>query len=653
MPAPFARRCPVAPRELCPLWPCLAALTLTFVTFAPTCARAGADSAGGVSAAPRSASAVPATEVTISTPMAPTAWAVLERELLRANAIACREFFHKYFDERGYLKCVERWGGDDGPDDAIENLSDWPILHALGAPAVVLDMYKKGWEGHLRQYTQAKTKQVPFARAGMYYKEFPVMFDWLHNGEGLTPFDLQGLADPNDAKFQARVRRFAGFYTNEDADAPNYDAAHKIIRSMFNGSRGPLLRKATAVDWAGDPIEVGNRFKPLHGEHNYAQMLAHFEKYNDIVGDNPMNLEATSLAFNAYALAQDPKYKRWLLEYVDAWVDRTRANHDVIPSNVGLDGVIGSGAGGKWYGGVYGWGFTVRDPATGRMSNRHQTGLAVTGFGNALLLTGNRKYVDVWRKVIDAVNANGRRIDGQMMYPTMYGDQGWYAFTPRKYAFAALKVWYWSMDPADRERVGAGTGESGWLNYLDGKDPEYPDRTLAQEFLAIRSHIDGLRADRTTPQTRLADDPLAYNPATVYALINLMLGGLYPGHVGSPLHCRVRYFDPEKRRAGVPDDVAALVDRLTDTQTGITLINLSPVAGHSVIVQGGAYAEHQFADLTIDGHKRAVDAPSFTVELSPGSGAHLVLTTHRYANPPSLKFPWEQTRPAQAIATRH
>jgi len=140
---------------------------------------------------------VPGTEVTISTPMAPTAWAVLERELLRANAIACREFFQKYFDERGYLKCVERWGGDDGPDDAIENLSDWPILHALGASDNVLDMYKKGWEGHLRQYTAARTKDVPFARDGMYYKEFPVMFDWLHNGEGLTVFDLQGLSDPD------------------------------------------------------------------------------------------------------------------------------------------------------------------------------------------------------------------------------------------------------------------------------------------------------------------------------------------------------------------------------------------------------------------------------------------------------------------------
>ena len=135
---------------------------------------------------PAQAGAEHATQITINTPMAPPAWAVLERELLRANAVACREFFQKYFDDRGYLKCVERWGGDDGPDDAIENLSDWPLLHALGASDAVLEMYKKGWEGHLRQYTQAKTKQVPFARQGMYYKEFPVMFDWLHNGEGLT-----------------------------------------------------------------------------------------------------------------------------------------------------------------------------------------------------------------------------------------------------------------------------------------------------------------------------------------------------------------------------------------------------------------------------------------------------------------------------------
>ena len=88
------------------------------------------------------------------------------------------------------------------------------------------------------------------------------MFDWLHNGEGLTVFNLKGLSNPDDPAFERRVRRFAGFYMNEDPQAPNYDPKHKIIRSLFNGSRGPLLRKATALDWAGDPIEVENRFKP-------------------------------------------------------------------------------------------------------------------------------------------------------------------------------------------------------------------------------------------------------------------------------------------------------------------------------------------------------------------------------------------------------
>src|SRR5262249_42608522 len=145
---------------------------------------------------------LPAEEVTVTLkmPLSPPGWALLERELLRANTAACQEFFEHFFDERGYLLCVERWGGDDGPEDAIENCRDWPILHALGADDVVLRMYKKAWEGHLRQYTAARTTQVPFARDGMYYKEFPVMFDWVHNGEGLAVFNLQGLSDPQDRR---------------------------------------------------------------------------------------------------------------------------------------------------------------------------------------------------------------------------------------------------------------------------------------------------------------------------------------------------------------------------------------------------------------------------------------------------------------------
>jgi hypothetical protein len=67
-------------------------------------------------------------------------------------------------------------------------------------------MYKQAWEGHLRQYTLAKTVKVPLALDGMYYKEFPVTFDWLHNGEGITVFNLQGLNDPLDARFDGLIR---------------------------------------------------------------------------------------------------------------------------------------------------------------------------------------------------------------------------------------------------------------------------------------------------------------------------------------------------------------------------------------------------------------------------------------------------------------
>ena len=49
-------------------------------------------------------------------------------------------------------------------------------------------------------------------------------------------------------------------------------------------------------------------------------MLAHFEGYEDVVGDHPLNLVATSSATNAYMLTHEPKYKDWVLGYCDAWV---------------------------------------------------------------------------------------------------------------------------------------------------------------------------------------------------------------------------------------------------------------------------------------------------------------------------------------------
>ena len=576
--------------------------------------------------------------ITIDTPMSPPGWALMERALLRENAAACEEYYRKYFDERGFLLCVERWGGDDGPDDAMENCNDWPILHALGASDAVLEMYLKAWEGHLRQFTLAKTTEVPFARDGMYYKEFPVMMDWLHNGEGLTVFSLQGLSTPSDRAMQRRLRRFAGLYMNEDPQAPNYDPQHKIIRSLFNGSRGPLLRKATALDWTGDPIEVENRFSLGHGERTYAEMLAHFKDYNDIVGDHPSNLLATSLALNAYMLNHDAKYKNWLLEYVDAWRQRMRDNQGIIPTNIGLDGAIGGATEGKWWGGVYGWGFTVVVPQTGGLAHRSTFQLGFIGFMNAFAVTGDDAYLEPWRRMLDVVNSHQKKVDGQTVYPHKHGDDGWYNFQPQPYAPFALELYYLSMKETDRKWMSG----SAWLDYLEGKNPDFPEQALAADFARLRQRVEGMRSDPTTPDTRLSDDPMKFNPASITSLNHLMQGGLHPGHRGATLFSRLRYFDPVRRRAGIPPDVAALVDRMTDNEVAVTLVNTSQVTAREVVVQGGAYAEHQFLSVTDQTKTTPVNSPVITVKLQPGAGQRLVLKMQRHQRQPTLQFPWNR-----------
>src|SRR5204862_7761191 len=95
--------------------------------------------------------------IAMDAPMEPPSWAELERQILDTSGPAAVEFYRKYYDDRGYVQCVLRWGADDGPDDAFENFAGWPELHALGASDEVLRLYMKGLDGMIQQYTRAKT----------------------------------------------------------------------------------------------------------------------------------------------------------------------------------------------------------------------------------------------------------------------------------------------------------------------------------------------------------------------------------------------------------------------------------------------------------------------------------------------------------------
>jgi hypothetical protein len=287
---------------------------------------------------------------------------------------------------------------------------------------------------------------------------------------------------------------------------------------------------------------------------------------------------------------------------------------------------------------------------TGKPADRNRVPWCFTGFMNAYLLSkGDDKYLDVWRKTADKFDAAAKVVDGKKSSPTMYGAQGFYSFKPSNYNFNFLEIYALSMKPSDRARC----EETEWYNFLEGKNPGYPVKALRAGLRRIHDRMEEVDRDSTSADMRLADSALEFNPAAIASLTQLMEGGLYlqhgswarssPNQGGTLLYTRLRSFDPARRRAGLPQDVAALVDSWGPDSLTVTLINISPSVAHSVIVQGGAYAEHQIVSVSDGKTTMEVNAPNFPVRLAPGAGAKLTIRMNRFSNDPTLSFPWEAT----------
>jgi hypothetical protein len=125
-------------------------------------------------------------------------------------------------------------------------------------------------------------------------------------------------------------------------------------------------------------------------------------------------------------------------------------------------------------------------------------------------------------------------------------------------------------------------------------------------------------------------------------MVQMRGGALLPGREGGLLNARLRYFDPARRRAGIPEDVAALVSELSDARTVVTLINLNASQPRTVVVQGGGYGEHQLVSVSSGGRTTSIDSPLLTVQLDPGCGQKLVLEMKRYVNAPTVLHPWQR-----------
>ncbi|MBN1341989.1 MAG: hypothetical protein JXQ73_04875 [Phycisphaerae bacterium] len=585
---------------------------------------------------------------------APPAWAIGQRLLIDQMNEAAPLFQERYTRTDGTFIWRQTWPGMDGSDDGYESYHNWPLFYALGGSEDVHQRSRFLWDAVTRQFTQY----------GQVWREFDAYYDWMHHGESSIYFYYFGLADPTVAVDRARTLRFARMYMGQDPDAPNWDAARRMMRSPITGSKGPRLENSWE-DWETHrPIlaEYPAPFEDIPGVEGpiadwnddkvYAEILRLLNA-RQMRGDVPLNLTSTSLITHAYAYTGDEAHRKWVLDYLEAWADRIKANGGLCPDNVGPSGKIGELMDGKWWGGYYGW----RWPH-GFMSIIQPLTIAAM---NAVLLTGDMRYLDIPRGQLDRMIDMGRVEDGELLIPTRHTDEGWTAYKPIRPEYP-LQLWAMSQDAADAARLerfpqrkttwrevlpGRGKGDDvhiePWFCWLRGENPDYPRQILEAQWSEVARRMERMRCDDGDPETWDVHHWQEINPVHTESLIQLACGGPQIIYHGGLLHVRLRYFDVTARRPGLPPDVGALVHAVDGDGVTVTLANTSTLHERRTIIQAGAFGEHTFTgvtDLTGEAlEPMAVNAKHLEVVLPPGRTIDLRVGMRRYVNLPSYGQP--------------
>ena len=648
---------------------------------------------------------------------APPGWALMERNLINLMEEAAPMMVKKYTEPGGALYFAEDF------DDLYEQFYNWCLFYAIGADESLLNFALQEWNATTRISDDSFNHRL---RHNDFTKVFrPSMhnefwnlaqaMEWHHLGEGNMAFYDFGVACPTVSENVRRARRFAAMFIGEDPEAPNYDPEYKILRSPFHSSQGPRLH--ADANFANTMLLAG-RF--LGGEVNYygvraslypivedleldwyedpkrrAEIVELFEKMV-LQADTPNSLGAAALVTNAYLYTGDEKYKRWVLEYTEAWLDRMRRNNGIMPDNVGPTGKIGEHRNGVWWGGQYGW-----NHYQGYNIMFHSLTIAAEC---ALLLTGDFGYLELLRSQIQLMLENSiTREDGQLIMPTRYGPDGWCYdppvgpsnddILPKRGVYTGPIPWrmqelvhlyHASMSSEDYElitRIREGEVERDWneigdrggeknggetefarFQYYDGLNPDWPEKILSAEYRWAMEAFDKIRLDDRTVEEIVTTNFFPPNPVFTKGLTQVTMGAPQSVYNGGLLRATVRYYDRDNARPGLPKDVAALVDKLGADAVGIQLVNLSNTETRNAIVQAGAFGEHQFTGLKYRSMNQeelrqnpylwlrsereyaeketSVNGKYFAVELPPSTSVRLEVGMRRFVNNPSYAFPW-------------
>lgn len=616
----------------------------------------------------------------------PPDWAIMQRQLISAMEKAGDFYWDRFTHEGGSTI-------SEGPyDDLYEMFYNWPDFYVVGADE---RFYKRSLAAY-NGITRTNTPHPP--DPGDYhhrlYKEFPTHDDFFHISEGMTLFYNLALGNPTIPENIARAKRFAGFYLDEDPEAPNFDSEHTVVKSIFTGSKGPLATSSAVYNLRyghASLYPVLEKLEPdWHENPTRAEEIQ--QLYDSIVTrtDVPVNLGITGLMTNAYLYTGEGKYKQWVLDYVDIWMQRIEANDGILPDNVGLGGKVGEYRNGQWWGGLYGW--------YGRYGVMMMYASMGVASECAYLLSGDKKYLDLMRSQIDQLLKRAKTTkEGQTLVPYRRNQEGWHSYRPMMIRDLA-HLWHASMDEADWQRIEKvrkghkfrplnmegiwgtntldhldketykpgepfdwssemvqgdrtmGKSEYARLMYYAGENPDWPLKALKADYQEMANRMEFMRNDPRKIIEISGDDTYPNNPVVIKALQQTTMGTPQTIYFGGLLRATVRYFDIDRKRPGLPEDVSALVEKLENNSATVRLVNLNPVQERRLILQAGAFGEHQFTELTLEGREpndstnthihNSINGKYLKVVLPPASSVRLNLGMQRFVNDPSYAFPW-------------
>lgn len=593
----------------------------------------------------------------------PPAWAVRQRDLIAQMDRAALPFTAHAARPDGTLIQRTEWTSMDGTDNGYEAFLSFPLAYLLGGAEHLHELGRKEFDAITWQYENYGTVE----------REFVAGFDWFHASESLTYIYYLALANPEHYKESLRAQRFADMYTGDDPLAPNWDAQRRMLRGPLNGSRGPR-HPTTRADWDYHRSILSGYLSPYEDieapgvdksdplfkvdwtdDEMYDRILAQINERMTRC-DVPLNLSATSLVTNAFLHSGDDRYRQWVLEYLQAWIERRDANGGIVPDNIGPNGVSGELMDGKWWGGYYGW----RWPH----GARNIVEPAFVAGSCAVLMTGDMSHLDLCRSQLDLLWAQRKIVDGVTMVPARHSDVGWFDYRKPDPLYY-VHLYYLSQSPEDLARLnevfperdgftamppGFGRGKAGvfqpwpWLSFIEGRDPAYPDRIVEATAAVVNQSLDNLEADDSDPETRHCYHFQNMNPVLPEGLVQMAMGTPAALYNGGMLQTHLFYHDPVCRRPGLPSHVAALVHEVSADHATVELINTDSVAAHPVLVQAGAFGEHTFVRASHIGAEAtaaatSIDGPYIQVDLRPGAQVHLRLDMKRFVNTPAYRVP--------------